>query len=147
VCSEEAAVAIDEATPGGATNAEATAAVVATVEDYFLGWYDGDTERMRRALHPDLAKRSYVAGKDGVKAVRAVTATQMIAWTTEGEGRRTEPAARRIDITVDEIHDGIATARVDSVPYREYLHLARTPDGWRIVNTLWAWTDPENPAG
>jgi hypothetical protein len=121
--------------------------VVATVQDYFLGWYDGDPERMRRALHPDLAKRSYVAGKDGVTAVRAVTATQMIAWTTEGEGRQTEPAARRIDITVDEIHDGIATARVDSVAYREYLHLARTPDGWRIVNTLWTWTDAQNPAG
>jgi putative lumazine-binding protein len=130
----------------GSTDADAEAAVTATVEDYFLGWYDGDPERMRRALHPDLAKRSYVAGSDDVPAVRAVSAVQMIEWTTEGEGKRSDAAGRRFDVTVDEVHDTIATARVDSVPYREYIHLARTPDGWRIVNTLWTWTDPENPA-
>ena len=42
---EEAAVAIHEAMRGGSSNADAIAAVVATVEDYFLGWYDGDAER------------------------------------------------------------------------------------------------------
>jgi Putative lumazine-binding len=140
-------MAIDDAIRDGRGDADAAAAVVATVEDYFLGWYDGDPERMRRALHPDLAKRSYVSGNDGTMAVRGVTAAQMIGWTAEGKGRRTEPASRRFDVTVYEIHDAIATARVDSVPYREYLHLAHTPDGWRIVNALWAWTDPENPAG
>ena len=28
------------------------AAIVCVVLDYFEGWYDGDVERMRRALHP-----------------------------------------------------------------------------------------------
>jgi hypothetical protein len=26
---------------------------------------------------------------------------------------------------------------VDSDVYREYVHLVRTDDGWRIVNALW----------
>ena len=30
-------------------------AVVATVRDYFEGWFDGDPVRMERALHKDLA--------------------------------------------------------------------------------------------
>ena len=118
--------------------------VTRTVEDYFLGWYDGDPERMRRALHPDLAKRSYLSRADGPPLLRAVTATLMIGWTEEGEGRETDPAKRRLEIVVDEIHGAIATARVDSELYREYVHLARTPDGWRIVNTLWTWTDPDH---
>jgi hypothetical protein len=139
-------MAIDKTIRDGQRDLDAAAAVVATVEDYFLGWYDGDPERMRRALHPDLAKRSYVSGSDGTMTVRGVTAPQMIDWTAEGRGRQTEPASRRLEVTVYETHGAIATARVDSVPYREYLHLARTPEGWRIVNALWAWTDPENPA-
>ena len=124
----------------------AVADVTRVVEDYFLGWYDADPERMRRALHPDLAKRSHILRGDGLPEIRAVTATQMIGWTEVGEGRETDPAKRRLGIVVDDIHDSIATARVDSVPYREYLHLARTPVGWRIVNALWTWTDPEHHA-
>ena len=33
-------------------------AIEATVRDYFEGWFDGDAERMERALHPQLAKRA-----------------------------------------------------------------------------------------
>ena len=33
-------------------------AIVRCVLDYFEGWFEADPERMRRALHPDLAKRS-----------------------------------------------------------------------------------------
>jgi hypothetical protein len=36
------------------TDAEA---VTDTILDYFEGWFDGDTARMQRALHPELAKR------------------------------------------------------------------------------------------
>ena len=32
-------------------------AITETVLDYFEGWFDGDTERMQRALHRDLVKR------------------------------------------------------------------------------------------
>ena len=130
-----------------AAEASDHAAVVATIEDYFLGWYDGDAERMRRALHPDLAKRSHVSQGDGPVLLRAVTAHLMIGWTEAAEGRETYPERRELRITVDEIHDTIATARVDSHVYREYVHLARTPAGWRIVNTLWTWTDPVRREG
>ena len=33
-------------------------AIVRCALDYFEGWFDADPERMRRALHPELAKRS-----------------------------------------------------------------------------------------
>jgi hypothetical protein len=128
----------NETSPGIGTAGEAAvAAVTRTVEDYFLGWYDADPERMARALHPDLAKRSHIADADEAPAIGAVTAPQMIGWTGEGRGRRTDAAERSLEIVVDEVHDTIATVRVHAAPYIEYLHLARTPDGWRIVNTLW----------
>jgi len=33
------------------------AAIRQTALDYIEGWYEGNSERMERALHPDLAKR------------------------------------------------------------------------------------------
>ena len=45
------------------------AEVEATARDATSGWYDADVERMQRALHPELAKRTQEA--DG--SVRSTT--------------------------------------------------------------------------
>ena len=106
------------------------AAIVATALDYFEGWFDGDAERMERALHPALAKRG--------PELRTVTKDEMVAWTAEGEGKAEDAGpGRRIDVTVVDVHGTIASAVVDSDVYREYVHLVRTDDGWKIVNALW----------
>lgn len=109
-------------------------AIVRCALDYFEGWFDRDPERMRRALHPDLAKRS-LAGE----TLDQVTAPEMIGATAAGSGRERDPGARRIDVRVVEVYGDIATAVVDSNVYREYLHLVRTEAGWKIVNALWAF--------
>jgi hypothetical protein len=133
-------VGIDAAVRGADPEAEGAAirdAVRATIDDYFLGWYDGDPDRMARALHPDLAKRSHLARAYGQRTLDMTSAAQMIDATTRARGRRLEPADRWYEVTIDEIHDTIAAARVHAVPYIEYIHLVLTPAGWRIVNTLW----------
>lgn len=109
------------------------AAIVATVLDYFEGWFDSDAERIERALHPALAKRG--------PELRTVTKEQMVALTAEGEGKTEDPGpGRRIDVTVVDVHGDIASAVVDSDVYREYLHLVRTDAGWKLVNALWQST-------
>jgi hypothetical protein len=107
-------------------------AIRSTVSDYFGGWFEGDAERMERALHPGLAKRSPQNGR-----LDEDTAQTMIEATRAGVGTRHPPEKRGIDIDVADVHGGIATAVVQSQVYREYLHLARTEDGWKIVNALW----------
>ena len=120
------------------------AAVRATVLDYFQGWYDADPERMRRALHPSLAKRSRAQDPGRTPAVSSVTAEQMVAWTMAGHGQA-DAIARAIDIEVVEVSGGIATVVVHSATYVEYLHLVATPDGWRIINALWRYADGHGP--
>jgi hypothetical protein len=107
-------------------------AIVACALDYFEGWFDADPERMRRALHPDLAKRSLDGGQ-----LAQVTARQMIEWTAAGAGAKQDPGERRIVVRVVDIHGDIASVVVDSSVYHEYLHLVRTADGWKIANALW----------
>ena len=114
-----------------------TDAITAAALDYVEGWFDGDADRMRRALHPDLAKRRLRAADDGEEQIQTLTADQMIGWTADGEGRARDPGDRQIDITVDHVADGIATATCLCALYVDYLQLARTADGWKIVNVLW----------
>jgi hypothetical protein len=117
------------------------AAVVATTLDYFNGWFDGDSQKMDRVLHPALAKRSLMQVDADSDQLRTVTKEQMVAWTAEGEGKREDPGGdREIDVEVIDVYGNIASVVVRSSVYREYLHLVRSDDGWRIANALWHFT-------
>ena len=108
------------------------AGIEAAAADYVEGWYRGDVDRIDRALHADLVKRILVE-PDGDGAFRAVTKDRMLDLTREGGGE--DPDAT-FTVNVDEISGDIATARVVSPEYVDFLHLARTSQGWQIVNVL-----------
>lgn len=111
-------------------------AIVATALDYYEGWFDGEPARMERALHPDLVKRSLA--EDGM-SVETISAREMVEATAKGIGLTRDPGkqARDIQIQVDHVYEDIATVTVTSAIYVDYLQLARTRDGWKIVNVLW----------
>ena len=113
------------------------AAIVATALDYFEGWFDGDVTRMRHALHPELAKRALT--EDGW-TLNETTAKWMFEATADHLGKARDMPDRRIEVEVVDVYGHVASAVVRSAVYREYLHLARTREGWGIVNALWAWT-------
>jgi hypothetical protein len=134
------------APPTPEATADDLAAVRATVLDYFEGWFDADPERMRRALHPALAKRSHGQDADRTPAVSSLTAEQMVAWTAAGHGRARAGAERAVEIRITDVSGTIASVMVRSAAYIEYVHLVATPDGWRIVNALWRYADGHGPA-
>jgi len=98
--------------------------------DYFEGWFDGDAERMDRALHPDLVKRR--AGEE----LGITTKERMLELTRAGEGAG-DGADRTLDVEVEDVAGEIASVTVRSAVYYEYLQLVRTADGWKIANALW----------
>ena len=112
-------------------------AIVATVMDYFEGWFDGNAERMARAVHPNLNKRGVSINTTAVQLSAASTAPRMIGLTRDGEGKAERPADLAIKVRIDDVHEQIATVTVYSAVYIEYLQLVRTAEGWRIVNALW----------
>ncbi len=101
--------------------------------DYFEGWFDGDVARMNSALHQDLVKRSsgHADGSLGI-----MTKERMLELTAAGAGAA-DAADRRLDVAVLDVFQEIASVRVRSAPYYEYLHLVRTRDGWKIANALY----------
>jgi hypothetical protein len=46
-------------------------------------------------------------------------------------------AERRMEVEVVDAYGAIANVTVRSAVYREYLQLAHTRGGWKIVNALW----------
>ena len=116
-------------------------AVVAAALDYFEGWFEGDATRMDRALHPGLAKRSMSQSDPESTELRSLTKERMVELTTAGGGSDEIPdGGLRIDVEVIDLHGNVASVVVRSAVYREYLHLVRTDEGWKIVNALWHFT-------
>jgi hypothetical protein len=121
------------------------AAIRACILDYFDGWFDGDAERMDRALHPGLAK--HAIGQDRVRSgiLDVTTKDEMVEATRQGRGRQRDVPDRAIRIDVASVSGDIASVIVHSAVYVEYVLLARTGDGWRITGTLWRWADGSGP--
>ena len=109
----------------------------ATVDDYYLGWFDADRERMGRALHPELAKRGWRAIGADQAQVDEDTHDTMVDAAAAGLGRRTDVQGRGYRVEIDDVYGDVASVVVHAVPYIDYLHLVRTLDGWRILNALW----------
>jgi Putative lumazine-binding len=120
-------------------------AIERTVLDYFEGWFDGDPVRMERALHPDLVKRSLERDSSGCESLRTISAGSMIEATARGEGKSESPGDLGIEIAVEDVLGDLASVTVRSTVYTEYLHLARTSRGWKIVNDLWQPTPGSPP--
>ena len=111
--------------------------VRATILDYVEGWFDGDAERMRCALDPELVKRCRGIEGDDPDALETLSARDMIEATAQGIGRSEDAPDRRIEIAIDYLGGGIASARCLCHRYVDLLELIEMPDGWRIVNAVW----------
>jgi len=105
--------------------------------DYIEGWYEGNAERMERALHPDLAKRGvFVDQKTGKIIMRSVGAEDMVKYTKAGAGKSPEKK-EKIKMTILDAYKNTACVKIVSPDFVDYLQLARYKDGWAIVNVLW----------
>jgi hypothetical protein len=113
--------------------------IAGTARDYIEGWLDGDADRMRRCLHPDLVKRTVRTGATSGEWIlgNVADAKMMIGWTEAGEGRTSDDAGRQYEIVVDDAFHRMATVRVNSSEFFDYLHLAKVGNRWLIVHVLW----------
>jgi hypothetical protein len=116
-------------------------AIVNVALDYVDGFYEADTVRMARALHPDLAKRDIARDQQsGKQYVRNMTARQLIDVTASGAGARmAKNDGRRSDVTILDTFGDIASVRVDASTWVDYLHVGKVNGEWKLINVLWGW--------
>ena len=108
-------------------------AIIMTVLDYVEGWYQGDAERMDRALSKHLAKRRIASDEE----IMAVSKEWMLTETGNGRGRITNPEQGRKDITILAQTETMASVLLLSEEFVDYLHLVKARNSWKIANALW----------
>lgn len=112
-------------------------AIKATALDYIEGWYEGNPERMERALHPDLAKRIVNTNAQGRSSLGQMSAMSLVQGVKRGGGKDTPKEKQQKDVTILDVFGNAASVKVVASDWIDYLHIARSNGRWVIVNVLW----------
>ena len=121
-----------------AQTAADSAAIRAAALDYVEGWYDGNAERMTRALHPELVKRIVVADTaTGKSVLQNMGASALVNGTRHGYGKSTPKEKQQKEVRILDIFGSAASARATMADWIDYMQLARVDGRWVIVNVLW----------
>lgn len=104
--------------------------------DYIEGWYEGNAERMARAVHPELAKR-IVFTENGASRIEQMGASKLVANVRHGGGTKTPKERQQKDVTILDRFENAASVKVVASDWVDYLHLAKFDGRWVIVNVLW----------
>jgi apolipoprotein N-acyltransferase len=131
-----AALAIAQEKPK-TTEADA-AAIRQTALDYIEGWYEGNAERMERALHPDLAKRIVQTNpSNGRSTLGQQSAMTLVQYTRARAQSPTPKEQQQKDVTILNVFEGAASVKVVASDWIDYLHVGKFNGRWVIVNVLW----------
>lgn len=113
------------------------AAIKQAALDYIEGWYEGDAERMERALHPDLSKKGVqILPKTGRTVFSYASASMMVEYTKAGLGKNPDKK-QKIEVVILDVFKNTASVKTVSPDFVDYLHLAKYNGEWKIVNVLW----------
>ena len=107
--------------------------------DYIEGWYQGNAARMDRALYTGLVKKRITPEGE----VWEVNKDWMVAATEGGRGRIEHPEKGQKDITILDMTERMASIKIVSEKFIDYLHIVNDAGNWVIVNVLWDYKDQE----
>jgi CubicO group peptidase (beta-lactamase class C family) len=113
-------------------------AIRAAALDYIEGWYEGNAERMERALHPDLAKRIVItSAQNGRSRLEQMSAMGLVQDTRRGGGKDIPKDKQIKEVTILDKYENAASVKVVAGSWIDYMHLAKFNGRWVIVNVLW----------
>lgn len=113
------------------------AAIKQTALDYVEGWYEGNAERMERALHPDLAKRIVRNSPEGRSRLDQMSAMGLVQGTRRGGGKETPQDKQQKDVIILDVFENTASVKAVMSGWIDYMHMAKFNGRWVIVNVLW----------
>ena len=109
-----------------------SSAVSATVTDYIEAYYTGDARRMQQTLHPHYLKHMI----HGPIPMRDKTGSQMVE-EVRSHGIPDIPQAKRIEqVTVLDIAGSIASAKLVTPGWVDYMTLTKSDGEWKILSVV-----------
>ena len=113
------------------------AAITQTALDYIEGWYEGNPDRMERALSPDLAKRIVITNDQGRSMLQQMSAMGLVQNVKRGGGKNTPREKQQKDVTILDVFQNAACVKIVASDWVDYLQEAKYNGRWVIVNVLW----------
>ncbi|MBI1938239.1 MAG: nuclear transport factor 2 family protein [Ignavibacteriales bacterium] len=108
-----------------------------TCFNYLEGWYEGNAERMEKAIHPDLAKRIVRADPQGRQRLDQMSALTLIQFVRAGYGTKIPKEEQIKEFKILDIDGNNASVKTIAKGFYDYIHLAKYNGEWKIVNVLW----------
>lgn len=110
--------------------------IVQAGRDYFEAFYLADAEREAGALHPELVKRFIRTNQQGRDFIQYASRSGLIEYTASGAAKA-DLAEKDVQVEIFEINGNIATGKVTSVDFYDYVHFAKVNGKWYVLNVLW----------
>lgn len=109
------------------------------VLDYVEGFYEGDTAKLVRSVHPDVQKFGFWVPRDSTRyAGEPMPWSEFLSYAGRIRERRTPaPATAPKDIIVFDVQDQTASAKLTAWWGTDYLLLAKYDGRWMIRMVLW----------
>jgi len=111
--------------------------VRATVTNYIEAYYTGDAARMEQTLHPHYLKQKI----HGNTPVREQTGADLVQAARSGEGTHLTQAERREQITVLDVAGNIASAKLVTAGWTDYMTLTKIDGEWKILSVVQRFDD------
>lgn len=115
--------------------------IVETALNYVEGFYNSDGERMEKALHPMLAKRTFLPSAEGQRLRFVDMSALMLVQNTRNSHRylkdKGDISKMRRDIVILDINNNSASVKAYMEDWIDYMHLFKVDGDWKIVNVLW----------
>jgi hypothetical protein len=115
------------------------AAVERAVLDYVEGFYEGDTTKLQRSVHPEVSKYGFYIPRDSSRYVgEAMPWAEFLAYARRVRARnRPPPADAPKIVAVFDVLDQTASAKLTAYWGVDYLLLAKRDGRWMIYRVLW----------
>jgi putative lumazine-binding protein len=111
-----------------------SAAVRATVTNYIESYYSGDAARMEKSLHPHYLKH-VISTSDGNLRMTEKTGLQMVQ-DVRFQNTDLPKSEQTEQITVLDVSKGMASAKLVTSHWIDYMTLAKWNGEWKIVSVV-----------
>jgi hypothetical protein len=106
--------------------------------DYIESVYNVNPAQAERSVHPDLAKRGFFLKQgESVYTPLTMTFSQLVELAKNYNKNGRVPKDAPKEVTIFEVSDQTASAKVTASWGIDYLHLAKYDGKWKIINILW----------
>ena len=116
---------------------EDEAGIRAAALDYVEGYYEGNPDRMERALDPHLAKRIARTDANGRTRLDQMSALELVQIIRTGSGKNIPKDKQVKNVTILDVFGNAASVRAEMREWVDYMHLAKVNGQWKIINVLW----------